>query len=163
MSDWDRIVREHGPGIFAAAKRILGQAADAEDVVQEVLIEAFRGEQVRSIRIEGGILRRMAVCRALDRLRQRKVVAPLHPQSVRDFGPGPATAAMARELSERLRQALVQLPPREAEVFSLRYFEDLAYQEIADLLGIQAGAVATALHKARVKLEALLGEVVKGA
>jgi RNA polymerase sigma-70 factor (ECF subfamily) len=149
--------------VFATAKRILGQAADAEDVVQEVLMEAHRLVQTKPVRNWPGFLRRLATCRALDRLRQRRMVLPLAGLAVATGGHGPAEAAMAKELADRLRQALVQLPGRESEVFCLRYFEDLSYQQIAEILDIQAGAVAAALHKARAKLEAQLNEVVKGA
>jgi RNA polymerase sigma-70 factor (ECF subfamily) len=69
---------------------------------------------------------------------------------------------MRRELAERLRQVLPQLPEREGTVFCLRYFEDLPYQQIADIVDSSPGAVAVALHKARAKLEALLSGVVKG-
>jgi RNA polymerase sigma-70 factor (ECF subfamily) len=162
VSDWDWLVREHAPLVFATAKRILGQAADAEDVTQEVLIEAVRLGQGKTIRNWPGLLRRLAACRAVDRLRQRRNVVPLQPHVIRDFAPGPEQAAMARELAERLRQALTQLPAREAEVFCLRYFDEMAYQQIAEVLDIQPGAVAQALHKARLRLEALLSEVVKG-
>lgn len=163
MSDWDRIVREHGPLVYATAKRILGNAADAEDVSQEVLAEAFRMMQTRPLRLEAGLLRRLATCRAVDRLRLRRNIQPLAGIAVRDFSPGPAEAAMARELAERLRQALGQLPPREAEVFALRYFEDQSNQQIADSLEMQPNAVAQALHKARAKLETLLSATSKGA
>ena len=47
-------------------------------------------------------------------------------------------------------------------MFCLRYFDDLSYQQIAETLDISAGAVATALHKARAKLEAMLTEVAQG-
>ena len=50
MSDWDRIVREHGPLVFATAKRILGHTADAEDVFQEVFLEAHHYAQARPVR-----------------------------------------------------------------------------------------------------------------
>ncbi len=72
----------------------------------------------------------------------------------------PDEAAVSHELADRLRVALAELPPREAEVFCLRYFDDLSYQEIADTLSVSGGAVAMALHKARAKLETLLLEPV---
>jgi RNA polymerase sigma-70 factor (ECF subfamily) len=162
VSDWDCIVREHGPGALATAKRILGQVADAEDVVQEVLLEAHHLDRARPVRHWPGFLRRLTTCRALDRLRRRKSHEALG-LNVRDVAPGPEEAAMARELAERLRQALTQLPARESEVFCLRYFEEQTYQQIAEALEIQAGAVAQALRKARAKLESLLHEAVKGA
>src|SRR5207247_6557 len=62
----------------------------------------------------------------------------------------------------QLREAVAGLPEREAAVFCLRYFEELSYQQIADTLDINAGAVAAALHKARAKLEAQLMPVRQG-
>jgi RNA polymerase sigma-70 factor (ECF subfamily) len=69
---------------------------------------------------------------------------------------------MGHELAQRLRLAVAQLPDREATVFCLRYFDELSYQRIADTLNINLGAVATALHKARAKLETLLAVTAQG-
>lgn len=161
MPAWDSLVRDHGALVFTTAKRVLGQAADAEDVAQEVFLEAMRSPQAATVRSWSGFLRRLTICRALDRLRQRRGVKPLNGVAVKDHAPGPEQAAMARELGERLRHALTQLPSREAEVFCLRYFDDLSYQQIAESLDMQANAVAQALHKARQKLEALLSDVTE--
>ena len=73
----------------------------------------------------------------------------------------PDAALLERETTERFREAVAQLPRREGEVFCLRYFEDLSYQQIAETLSITAGAAAAALHKARAKLEAVLVEPVE--
>ncbi len=161
-TDWDRIVEEHGRLVFRAAYRILGHAADTEDVVQEVFLEAHRLRQSRAVRNWPGLLRRLATCRALDRLRQRRPVYPLDGLSLANAEAGPEAVAIGNELAERLRAALADLPGREAAVFCLRYFEDLSYQQIADTLGVSPGAVGVALHKARAKLEGLLAEVVGG-
>jgi RNA polymerase sigma-70 factor (ECF subfamily) len=165
LNDWECLVREHGPLVYNTAKRILGNAADAEDVAQEVLIEAHRLGQSRTVRHWGGFLRRLATCRAVDRLRQRRHHSPLAglAGTIRDPGHSPEDAAIAKELAGRLRQALGQLPPREAEVFCLRYFEELSNQSIAQLLDMEPGAVAQALFKGRIRLEGLLSEAVKGA
>ena len=162
MADWDRIVREQGPLVYRTAWRILGHAADTEDVVQEVFLQAHLFVQTRPVRHWSGLLRRLAACRALDRLRQRRSAVSLDGLELPSNGETPDEAAVSRELADRLRQAIGELPPREAEVFCLRYFDDLPYQEIADTLCISAGAVAMALHKARAKLEALLLEPVAG-
>ena len=71
VTDWDRIVREYGPLVFATAWRILGHAADTEDVVQEVFLQVHQLQQTHPVRHWAGLLRRLASCRALDRLRQR--------------------------------------------------------------------------------------------
>jgi RNA polymerase sigma-70 factor (ECF subfamily) len=73
-------------------------------------------------------------------------------------GPAPDAALLEKELGERLRLAVAHLPQREGAVFCMRYFEDLSYQQIAEALRIRPGAVATALHKARAKLEEYLLE-----
>ena len=162
MTDWNRIVREHGPMVFGTAWRVLGHAADTEDVVQEVFLEAHRLRQTQPVRHWAGLLRRLATYRALDRLRQRKTTLPLDGLSLLSSGDGPEAEAIGRELAERLRQAVAQLPEREGTVFCFRYFEDLTYHQIADILDISSGAVATALHKARARLEDLLTEVNQG-
>ncbi len=162
VTDWDRIVREHGPLVFGTAWRILGHVADTEDVVQEVFLQAYSLRAVQTIRHWPGFLRRLAACRALDRLRQRKPIVALNDLALACSTNGPEETAIGRELAERLREAIAQLPEREAAVFCLRYFEDLPYQRIAEILDINRGAVAAALHKARAKLEVMLSEVAKG-
>ena len=156
MTDWDRIVREHGPRVFATAWRILGHAADAEDVVQEVFLQAHRMRQAGAVRSWAGLLPRLAACRALDRLRQRRRTVPLDGLALASGQDDPEQAAVEHELADRLREALAELPPREAGVFCLRYFDDLSYEQIAENLHITTGAVAVALHKARARLEGLL-------
>jgi RNA polymerase sigma-70 factor (ECF subfamily) len=162
VTDWDRIVREHGPMVYATAWRILGHAADAEDVVQEVFLQVHQLAQQAPVRYWVGLLRRLATCRALDRLRQRRTALALDESLLPSPSPTPEAALMEKELAERLRQAIAQLPQREGVVFCMRYFEDLSYQQIAEALHVRVGAVATALHKARAKLEAFLLEPVTG-
>src|SRR4051794_9315612 len=142
--------------VFGTAWRILGHAADAEDVAQEVFLQAHQVLPTRTVRNWGGFLRRLAACRAVDRLRQRRPGVSLDTVALPSPREGPDEAAIAAELAERLRQAVSELPPREATVFCLRYFEDLSYQQIAETLQIESGAVAQALLKARAKLEGLL-------
>jgi RNA polymerase sigma-70 factor (ECF subfamily) len=161
VTDWDRIVREHGPVVFATAWRILGHAADAEDVAQEVFLQAHQMQQVEAVRCWEALLRRLAACRALDRLRQRKANVPLDGLPLAGPADSPEAVAIERELSARLRLAVARLPRREAAVFCLRYFEDLSYEQIAETLSIRVGAVATALHKARARLETILLETAQ--
>jgi RNA polymerase sigma-70 factor (ECF subfamily) len=162
VSNWNQIVHEHGPMVFRSIWRILGHAADTEDVCQEVFLEAHKLRQAQTVRNWGGLLRRLAVCRALNRLQQRKFSVPLDGIDLPSPDQPPEAGAIEHELIERVRQAIGQLPEREASVFCLRYLEELPYERIAEILNITSGAVATALHKARSKLEALLAETPKG-
>jgi RNA polymerase sigma-70 factor, ECF subfamily len=162
VTDWERIVREHGPRVFGTAWRILGHAADAEDVVQEVFLQAHQLHTIRSVRCWPAFLHRLAACRALDRLRRRRATVPLDGHDPACAEDGPEEAAIGNELAGRLRDAVAALPGREAEVFCLRYYEDLSYEEIAESLGMRVGAVGVALHKARAKLESQFSPAVRG-
>ncbi len=72
MIDWQMIVREHGPPAYETAWRILGNAADTDDAVQEAMLDAVQLARKRTIDNWGGMLRRLAACRALDLLRKRR-------------------------------------------------------------------------------------------
>src|SRR5260370_36512741 len=95
--------------VFGTAWRILGHAGDAEDVVQDVFLEVHRLWSQRPVRYWPALLRRLASCRALDRLRQRKVDIALDGLSPLSPCGGPAAEAMGRELAGRLRAAVAAL------------------------------------------------------
>jgi RNA polymerase sigma-70 factor (ECF subfamily) len=161
LTDWNRIVREHGPMVFGTAWRVLGHVADTEDVVQEVFLHAHQYQLTRVVRCWPALLRRLAACRALDRLRKRRATVPLNGLEI-FADDDPDANAVGNELADRLRDAIAHLPEREGAVFCLRYFEDQTNPQIAETLAISCNAVATALHKARLKLEALLMETIHG-
>lgn len=159
--DWDSLVRQHAEGVVNAAIRVLGNFADAEDVAQEVFAEAFQRWTAQANHHWSGLLRRMAVCRSLDHLRHFKRNEGL-PVDISDSSEsGPAELAMVRKLEERQRITLLNLPPREAQVFCLHYYECLGQGEIAGLLGITRGAVAKPLCLARSKLGESLSITLK--
>jgi RNA polymerase sigma-70 factor, ECF subfamily len=160
--DWELIVRTHGPMAFDTAWRLLGHVADTEDAVQEALLDAFRLHGRQPVVNWGGLLRHLATRRAIDRLRKRDTVDPLPPElptfeRASPKSQQPESVAVERELANRLRWAVAELPDREASVFSLHYFGEMANGDIAETLGISADAVGVALHKARKRLKELLG------
>jgi RNA polymerase sigma-70 factor (ECF subfamily) len=156
--DWDQIVSRYGPVVFGTAWRILGNTADAEEVTQDVFLQAYQTARSAQVRSWPALLRRLASCRALDRLRVRKRTVALHNLDLPTTVGGPEQIAVGKELAERLREALLHLPRQEAAAFCLRYFEDLSYQEIADALHTTPGAAGNALFKARQHLERCLLE-----
>jgi RNA polymerase sigma-70 factor (ECF subfamily) len=159
VTDWQRVVREHGPMAFETAWRVLGNASDAEDAVQEAFVDALRLHREGAVRNWGALLRHLANCRSLDLLRKRRGApagASLMADAPAPDSSRPDAAAVATEAAAALRHALARLPRREAEVFSLRYFADLSNAEIAEALGLTTGAVAVALHKARARLQEAL-------
>jgi DNA-directed RNA polymerase specialized sigma24 family protein len=143
MIDWDRIVREQGPGVFATAWHILGHAEAAEDVVEEVF---RRAHHVRCDPMRGweALLGELAVGEALTQLARRKDVP------------------FEDDAAGRLRQALLCLSHRQAAVFCLRYFDGLSFPQIARTLRLDAATVADALEKACERLESLVVEAATG-
>ena len=82
---------------------------------------------------------------------------------VRNPEQGPEVLTEARERGERVRQAVVDLPPSSRVVIVLREYEDLSYKEIADTLGIPIGTVMSRLNYARGLLRQTLAPYVEGA
>ena len=162
MPGWEALVREHAPAVFRTAWRIVRVSQDAEDVTQEVLLEFYCDHDARPPGPCGGLLVRMAVLRAIDYLRRRRHTVPMDGLTLADPGGGPEAEAIGSELVERLHAGIARLPAREAEVFCFRYFHDLSYEDIAEALNVSRDAVAVALHKARAKLRAYLGQSVSG-
>jgi RNA polymerase sigma-70 factor (ECF subfamily) len=160
VTDWNHIVEQCGRRLFVLAQRILGNAADAEDVVQDVLVEACRVADVETVANWPGLLHRLTTHRSLDRLRQRRPVEGLGAETAGGEAE-PHEIAVANELAARLREAINRLPRQQAAAFCLRYFEDLSYDEIAAALAIDNGAAATAIYKARQRLKLLLDMTAK--
>lgn len=148
--------------VFQTAFRVLGNAADAEEVVQQVYLEVVSHTPPSEVRNWGAYLRKRVVFRALDRRRQRRHELPLESVVVPAAGLSPHDEAVCRELTEHLRSLIASLPEREGAVFVLRYFERLSNAQIAEVLGIRIGAVAAAVHKVRAKLEAAVTETSLG-
>ncbi len=159
--DWGQIVAEHGARILRIAARILGSVHEAEDVAQDVFLEAYRLYQAGPVQSWTGLLVRLATMRAIDRLRR---TLPTNDLADTDCPTtfGPFEAAVANELAQRLREAVRNLPDHQAAIFTLAYFEQLSREEIASSLGISANAVSAALYKARRSLMSQLSVFEQG-
>jgi RNA polymerase sigma-70 factor (ECF subfamily) len=156
----------HHRRVLMAAWRITGSRSDAEDVAQSVFLRLAAGDQA-AISNAGSYVYRAAINGALDLLRRRNAAAsePLDAAAhVASYGRGsrPEAEAAASELLESLRSALAALSPRAAEMFTLRYVEELGNSEIAALMHTSQAVVAVTLHQARAKLKKLLREKVEG-
>ena len=167
LLDTERLSRlfvAHYGRVLAAAYRVTGNMADAEDVAQSLFLRLGRGEIPQATNF-GGYLYRAAVNGALDLLRQRRASEPLEMAAeVQSDGPGwsPETAASDRELAGMLRQAIGELAPRSAEMFALRYLEDLDNRQIAELMNTSQAVVAVTLYQSRLKLRKRLAYLKRG-
>ncbi len=155
--EWQIIIEKHGPAVWQTAYRLLGNSDDAADCFQETFVSALEISQRQRIRSFSALLTRLATTRAIDQMRQRFRHSRCRAVSadwdaVPSTNPGPAQMAQQQELAARLRESLTQLPPQEAEVFCMRYLNDMSYRQIAKALGIKINAAGVLLHRARAKL-----------
>ncbi|RIK77111.1 MAG: RNA polymerase subunit sigma-24 [Planctomycetota bacterium] len=168
---FETLVREHGPRMLAVVRRFLGNDEDAQDALQDALVSVYRGIH----RFEGHSqlatwLHRVASNAALMRLRSRRrtdetPIDDLLPTFIDDGHQTRATVAWSRpveqllerqETAELVRRAIDQLPESYRAILLLRDIEERDTEETAQLLGINAGAVKTRLHRARQALRTLL-------
>ena len=161
-----QLFADHHRRILLAAYRITGSMADAEDVAQTVFLRLGTGEGV-PMKSAGSYLYRAAINGALDLLRRRKVAAtePLDAAAgvaAAGWGESPEREASGKQLAALLRQAVSELAPRAAEMFTLRYIEELGNREIAALMGTSQAVVAVTLHQTRSKLKKRLLQLERG-
>jgi RNA polymerase sigma-70 factor (ECF subfamily) len=167
VTDWKAIIDRHGQLVWATARRLVGNDADASDCFQETFLEAIKVARREAVGDWGSLLRHLATARSLDLLRvryrqRRSMDAAANPDAVVSREGGPAEMAEASELAERLRVALGQLPRQQAEVFCLSRLEKLSYREVAERLRLTTDAVGVLLHRARGRLRKLLIPVDAG-
>ena len=154
------LAHDYGRLVFNAAYRVLGDAALAEDVQQDVFLKLIES---RSARVESwpAYLVASAVRGAIDQLRRQKRWSHLMRMWTTHEAGSTASAeqaGIASERGQRLRVALTRLSRREAQCFSLRYLENLDISEIAQALALSENNVNVTLHRARRRLEAQLGD-----
>jgi RNA polymerase sigma-70 factor (ECF subfamily) len=151
---------------FKRAYRVLGNAADAEDAVQDALfsafkhLEQFRGESQMSTWLT-------TIVSNCARMQLRRRVHQVHvsleepigeegkyfvSERLAHYGSNPEDECRRSELNTRLRRLVAQLSPRLRKTFQLRELEGLSTSEAAHILGVPEGTVKAQLARARAKL-----------
>lgn len=173
---YEQLVREHGGPMLLVARRFLGHQQDAEEVVQDAFLSAFKAIEG----FEGNSklstwLHRIVVNAALMKLRTKKrkperPIEDLLPRFESDghrVKPEPVwgitvdTAVQDRENREVVRRSIGELPESYRTVLLLRDIEQLSTEETAARLDLSIAAVKTRLHRARQALKTLLDPHMK--
>ena len=161
MSDLERLLDELRPVAFAIAYRMLGSVAEAEDVVQEAALrafrffEGFRGENSRAWFLR--IVRNTAfTALKRNRMDEETVVfdEELNGGQIPPLDPG-VVLDRAHD-QQTVRAAIDQLPAEFREAITLRELEGMSYKEIADIAGVPIGTIMSRLARARRQLQLLL-------
>ena len=151
--DKDRVFDQHRDLLMAVAYRILGQVADAEDVVQEAWIR-WANADTSEVANPRAFLVRVATRLSIDRLRRVKArresyVGPWLPEPLLTGGDVAEHAALSESISMAMLVVLETLSPLERAVFILREAFAMPYAEIAEMLGRSEPAVRQTSHRAR--------------
>ena len=165
----ERIFRDHHHQVFAAAFRVTGSAQDAEDVLQTVFLRLLRRQDSLDLSPSpGSYLHRAAVNASLDLLRARTRSGSVPMDDFDKLATDRAETDPDRQQDDRevrrgLRQAILTLSTKNAELFTLRFLEGLPNREIAASTGMTQTAVGVALHRARHQVKKELSQFLGGA
>ncbi len=151
---FDELVLRYQGELYGLSYRMLLNAEEARDAVQDAFINAYRA--LRAFRRQASVrtwLFRITTNQCLDRLRlrQREQAQELPEMPVADHGQRVVDQA-------QVRAALAELPAAYRAVVLLRHFHGLSYREIAAMLHVPVGTVKTHLHRARAQLKDRLVE-----
>jgi RNA polymerase sigma factor (sigma-70 family) len=154
------VARSHGRFLYTVAYRLTGNDADAQDLVQEVLLRVRRGLATYRPGSLEAWLSRITTNAFLDETRRRKrrpsEPLPDEPDRVLAGGDDAATVLASSTISDDVQGALRALPDEYRAAVVLCDVVGLPYGEIADQLGVPVGTVRSRIHRGRALLRASL-------
>jgi len=150
IAAYRELVDANLPRIARFAERFLGNAAEAEDVAQETFLKLWTAASSFTPQAKPSTwLFRIAHNLCIDRIRKRRVEAPLSEQSGADR---PSGLFARKRTSEAVQRALAELPERQRGAITLVHYEGLSGDEAAGVLEISVDALESLLSRARRSL-----------
>jgi RNA polymerase sigma-70 factor (ECF subfamily) len=168
------LVERHSRNVFRLAFRMTGNEHDAEDVVQETFLRAYRQLDKYETRASFGTwLFRIASNYSLDLLRSRKRREDKRERGMAEqtdilegmpsLNPGPDRVAFSGQVQGHVQAALGELSDQERMAFVLRHFEGMSIVEIGNVLGTNTNATKHSIFRAVQKLRRSLEPLVSAA
>lgn len=170
LARFEDVAMPHLDAVYRMARRLADDPTEADDLVQETYLRAYRAFGGFELRQYGAkpwllkILHNAFYTRAGSRARQPTLLDDMAFEEL----PAEASSASASELSadtldwdsfdQELKAALDELPPEYREVLLLWAIEELSYKEIADVCGCPLGTVMSRLYRARQQMAARLAD-----
>lgn len=156
----------YGEVVYRVALRMLGNAQEAEDLTQEVFLTLWRSGAYDSKR--GSMLvflTTLTRSKAIDRHRQIKAQWQRLQRWSRNVPPENSSNLMDKvsleEMSQRVREALAELPPNQKQILEMSYYDGLSQSEISDNLNMPLGTVKTHKRKGLLYLRQMLQDLVE--
>jgi RNA polymerase sigma factor (sigma-70 family) len=155
LAEIETLYRERFADFVAVAASIVGEREAAREAVQDAFADVVRSRREfrREAPLEAWVWR--AVVNAARKKRRKYVrESQIRPGSIASNGSGPE-----HEAPSELPTLVAALPERQRLVLFLRYYADLDYRRIAQILDVEIGTVSASLHAARARLRRALEEV----
>jgi RNA polymerase sigma-70 factor, ECF subfamily len=162
-----QLVLKYQDRLFNAVLHVVANAADARDIVQEALVQAFL--KLESFRQQSAFytwLYRIAFNAAISHKRRQRPMASVERaretchMEPSDHEPGPAAVLDCKEQCRQVREAIAQLADDHRTVLVLREIDGCNYETIAEILALPVGTVRSRLHRARLQLREMLKEML---
>lgn len=144
--------------LFVVAFRMVSQAQDAEDIVQEAMIKLWeQGQPLSEYRNLEAYLMTLVRNRALDRIKFNSLRRGGNTEiDVATSEPTPDRTLEQKESVQHVRRMVRSLPESQREMLILRDFVGYTYQDIAEITGLDMARVKVGIHRARKALKALI-------
>jgi RNA polymerase sigma factor (sigma-70 family) len=167
-SAFEKVIERHQALVAGTAARMLGSNSDVEDIAQQVFIRVWKSARryVPRAKFTTWLLKitRNLVFNELRRAKRRAQVS-LQPEPgaeeipLKDeTNPAPDASLLEGELQRAIEEAIMQLPESQRMALVLRRYEQLSYEEIAEVLDLSVPAVKSVLFRARTELRARLSK-----
>lgn len=158
-----QLSRRHVPAMVGLARRVLGNTADAEDVVQEAMLRVWTHAPTwQPLAAFRTWLTRIVVNLCLDRKRRKPWVDLDAAGEIADPAPAATEVAERNERELALTAAIGELPDRQRTAILLTYSEGMTNAQVAEALDTSVSAVETLLIRGKKTLRAKLGDMIDG-
>ena len=159
QDEWRRWIADHGPKLLLFARQMARSEADAQDLVQDALVECWQrnGSRIPPLPWLFATIRRRAIdlARREDRRMNREQTV-----AVNDTQPWFDASAEQREFSRMIQAAMAELPVEQREVITLKIWGEMTFAEIGEALGIPANTAASRFRYGLSELRKLTKQVL---
>jgi len=161
-ASFNKLVRKYQTRIYWHARRMTGNHLDADEIVQEVLLVLY--DKLKNFNFQSSLftwIYRITITRSINYLKKQKLRRFISFDSQENYSLATDEDIVKniedKEKLKKLDEVLQKLPEKQREVFILRHFDDLSYEEIAQITGKSVGGLKANYFHAFEKINKLMG------